>query len=92
MASTKVELDMMQISKMIDNNRNVYEAAKARIIEARDALAGVPAKFKPTLDEINSYTGTDTFEDLMISKKARLTAEFTALKNEMSALIDAEEF
>jgi hypothetical protein len=93
MATTsEVKAGLDDISRSIRDSRQAYVRAKASIEAARNQLSSIPTTFSDVIATIDAYTGADAFEQLAADEKARLASEFTALRDEMDALINSTEF
>lgn len=84
-ATVKAALDA--IAAQIANERAQLTKYKARFSVTEAALNNLPAQYAAAIAEINGYTPTGAFETLTKDELAKLTAEFTALKTEVTAAI-----
>lgn len=83
-SEVKTGLDL--VAERIAAQRAVVNKAKSNAQQASDALAAIPTDFADLIATIDAYTGADEFETLAQAEKARLQAEFTALKNEADTI------
>jgi predicted nucleic acid-binding Zn-ribbon protein len=90
--ASEVKAGLDDIATSIRNSRQALAQSKARIQSARNELANIPTTFADIIAEIDGYSGADAFEQLAQAEKAKLAAEFTALRDEMDALINSTEF
>lgn len=88
----EVKKFMDDIATKINVERSAYEKAKARIEAVSSNLAGIPTIYEDLITTVDAYTPTGSFETLCKDEKNKLSAEFTALKNIVDALIATTEF
>lgn len=89
---TEVKRGLDDIAQIIKTERQAFANAKARIEAASGNLAAIPTQFADVISEIDGYTGADSAEVLAQDEKAKLAAEFTALRTEIDGLINTVEF
>lgn len=93
MATTsEVKAGLDSIAEEIAAVRKRFATAKSSIEGGSAALGNIPTKWADVIATIDGYSGTDAFEQLAQAEKAKLAAEFTALKTEIDALINSAEF
>lgn len=90
--ASEVKAGLDDIATSIRNSRQAYANAKARIQAAYNELNAIPTTFADLIATIDGYDGSDAFEVLAQAEKAKLAAEFTALKATLNALISTAEF
>jgi len=85
--ASEVNVGLRKIASEIDDVRTRFERSKSRIIDGANMLGAIPTDNADVLSTIDGYAGEDASEMYAQSEKARLTAEFIALKNSIDALI-----
>lgn len=86
---SEVKAGLDDIAQEIRTERQALKTVKARATAALNALNGIPTKYAPLIGEIDAYDGSDAFETLAKAEKAKLAAEFTALKAKAQQASDA---
>ena len=90
MATTsEVKAALDGIAAVISGSIQGRAQAKARLVSAHAQLVALPSQFADALSEINGYTPTGAFETLAQDELAKMTTEFTALKNALATEIAA---
>lgn len=85
----EVKAALVGISEMIAGAQSTRVSAKAQLLAARNQLAALPSQFSGIITTINAYTPTGAFETLAKDERAKLTADFTALKSALEAELTA---
>ena len=85
--TTEVKKALDDISTIIVTERQAFANSKARIQAASNNLQAITTQYAAVITEIDGYTPTGAFETLAQDEKAKLAAEFTALKNQIDILI-----
>jgi len=87
--ASEVKAGLDDIAQSIRDSRKAFDQAKARIQAAYNQLDAIPVTFADVIAEIDGYDGSDAFEVLAQAEKAKMQAEFSALKTEINNLIGA---
>jgi predicted transcriptional regulator len=91
MASTtsQIKAGLNEIATRIAQERSRLAQAKNSITAAEVALSGMPAQYGTLIADIDALTGTAPFVLLSKDEKAKLVAEFQALKSQATAAKNA---
>lgn len=89
---SEVKSGLDDISAAIRAAKEAYDRAKVHIQGASDSLGNIPTTYSDVITEVNGYTPTGAFETLAKDEKAKLQAEFQALKATIDALTATTEF
>jgi flagellin-like hook-associated protein FlgL len=89
---SEVKQGLDEISAQIRAVQTRYNSAKSNIEAGSAALGAIPTKYADVIATIDGYTPTGAFETLSKDEKAKLQAEFQALKSTIDALIATAEF
>lgn len=86
--ASQVKAGLDQIATLISEQRAVMEKVKSNAALASAALAAIPTNFADVIATIDGYAAnsTDYFERLSKAEKAKMAAEFTALKADADAV------
>jgi hypothetical protein len=90
--TTEVKKALDDIATIIVTERQAYANAKARIQAASANLNAITTQYAGVITEIDGYTPTGAFETLAQDEKAKLAAEFAALRSTINGLIGTAEF
>jgi len=86
---SEVKSGLDQISTSITTAKLKLKAAVLNISRQKTDLSTIPSDHADVIATVDSYTGTDAFEDLCKAELARMTTEFQALVADVSlAIID----
>ena len=83
----EVNVGLRKISDEINAVRTRFVSAKSSIEGGSAALGSMPTKWADVLATIDGYSGADASELFAKAEKARLVAEYVALKNDIDILI-----
>lgn len=86
---SQVDTGLDAIAAAIAQATQLQEAAKQSMLRARSLLAQLPTEHADVISTINGYSPTGAFETLAKDKKAKLQAEFVALKTELEGYLDS---
>ena len=84
--SSQVKTALDDIAGIISIQRAVLEKAIQNASAASAVLAAIPTTYVDVIATINAFGTTDAFENLAKAEKAKLQAEFTALKADADAI------
>lgn len=84
---TEVKRSLDDIAQIINTERQAFASSKARMQASSANLTNILTQYEDVLSTIDAYTGTDAAEALAQDEKVKLAAEFTALKDDIDALI-----
>jgi hypothetical protein len=87
-SASQVKAGLDDITSIIRNQRAAMEKVKSNAGLASAALGAIPTNYADELATIDAYAAnsTDYFERLAKAEKAKLAAEFTALKADADAV------
>ena len=77
------------IAATIDDSRKRRAQAKAHLLASRNQLVSIPTTFSDVISTIDAYTPTGAFETLAKDEKAKLQAEFAALRSALETELTA---
>lgn len=84
---SQVKAGLDAVAQRIAQNRARAVSAKAQFTLAQNELAAIPADYADLVATIDAYTPTGAFETLAKDEKAKLVAEFTALKSVVDSAV-----
>lgn len=87
MSISIVDKTLDDIATIISQERRALVNAKARIATAVGNLNSIPTTHAEALSEIGGYVPEGAFEELCKDKLTKLTAEFVALRDEVSTAV-----
>jgi hypothetical protein len=87
-SASQVKAGLDEIASLIREQRAVMEKVKSNAAIVSAGLAAIPADYADVIATIDAYAAgsTDYFERLAKAEKAKLAAEFTALKADADAV------
>lgn len=89
MSASSVKAALDNIAVFISQSAQKRANAKADLLSARNQLAQIPTLYAAEIAEITGYGTSDAFEAVSKAEKAKLQAEFLALKSALEAELDA---
>jgi lysophospholipase L1-like esterase len=89
---SQVKAGLDEIAELIRGQRAVMEKVKSNAAGASAELAAIPTEYADVIATIDAYAAnsTDYFERLAKAEKAKMAAEFTALKADADAVVAIE--
>lgn len=86
---SEVKAGLQEIASIISNSRKMNDKGNALKLAARNQLAAIPGQFSDIVATVDGYTPTGAFETLSKDEKAKLQAEFVALRQSVESELTA---
>jgi hypothetical protein len=86
---TEVKAGLDSIATLITSSGKMRDNAQAQLLSARNQLANITTQFADVIATIDGYAPTGAAETFAQAEKAKLQADFTALKSALETALDS---